>query len=340
MVHFTQHVDYLDGWRGVAIALLLVGHFFAIPGINLGTLGVNFFFVLSGLLMAQLLFIKEVPIDVFYRRRIARIFPVVMAFLLVIVLGYLVAGRKIEWLDVAAAAIFINNYVEGTTGPWRMPLGHIWSLCVEEHSYVVLSLIAIAARRQLANARTMVLLATACIAGFSVLYAVYYKGDVPAKLYLHTEVAAFGIFASAAILLCLRGRTVPKLHAAVFFFLVGFAIATHWWTVPGVVRTIAGVGALALAVNLMSGAPAWMHTALSLAPLRQLGLWSFSLYVCQQPFYMYYRYYGMNRYLAFALAIACGVAAYYLIEKPVRQWLNANWGTPRPIPPRFPAAPA
>lgn len=326
----TQHVYYLDGWRGLAIALLLVGHFFAIDGINLGTLGVNLFFVLSGLLMARLLFVQEVPIDLFYKRRIARIFPAVMAFLLLLVLGYIIAGRKIDWLDVAAAAFFVNNYIEGTTGPWRMPLGHIWSLCVEEHSYIVLSLLAIAARRKLAQARTLVLAATVCIAGFSILYALMYSGATLNKLNLHTEVAAFGIFASAAILLCLNGRTIPKLHAAVYICLAGFAVATHWWSVPAYVRTIAGVGALALTVNLLGAAPAWMHAMLSVAPLRQLGLWSFSLYVWQQPFYMYYRYYGMDRYVAFGLALACGIASYYLIEKPVRLWLNERWGRARP----------
>ena len=28
------HVDYLDGWRGLAIGLLLIGHFFAPPGLR------------------------------------------------------------------------------------------------------------------------------------------------------------------------------------------------------------------------------------------------------------------------------------------------------------------
>lgn len=322
----TKHVEYLDGWRGLAIVLLLVGHFFAIDGINLGTLGVNFFFVLSGLLMARLLFVQEVPIDLFYKRRIARIFPAVLAFLVLLLLGYLVAGRQVDWLDVGAAALFVNNYIEGTTGPWRMPLGHIWSLCVEEHSYIVLSLLALAARRKLANAKTLVLSATACIAGFSLLYAWMYSGPTLNKLNLHTEVAAFGIFASAAIVLCLGSRTIPKLHAIIYIGLVTFAIATHWWSVPAYVRTLAGVGALALTVNLLSGAPAWIHSILSVAPLRQLGLWSFSLYIWQQPFYMYYRYYGMDRYVGFGLALAFGIASYYLIEKPARLWLNAHWG--------------
>ena len=41
------HFDYLDGWRGLAIVLLLWGHFFPVPGINLGFIGVNFFFAVG-----------------------------------------------------------------------------------------------------------------------------------------------------------------------------------------------------------------------------------------------------------------------------------------------------
>jgi peptidoglycan/LPS O-acetylase OafA/YrhL len=51
---------YLDGWRGLSIALVLIGHFVPVPGINLGVLGVEFFFVLSGRLMAEILFIEHI----------------------------------------------------------------------------------------------------------------------------------------------------------------------------------------------------------------------------------------------------------------------------------------
>ncbi|MER8439084.1 hypothetical protein NKH36_02770 [Mesorhizobium sp. M1312] len=48
---------HLDGWRGLSIVLVLIGHFFPVPGINLGVMGVEFFFVLSGRLMAEILFV-------------------------------------------------------------------------------------------------------------------------------------------------------------------------------------------------------------------------------------------------------------------------------------------
>ncbi len=322
----TQHFQYLDGWRGLAIAFLLVGHFFPVEGLGLGSFGVSLFFVLSGLLMARLLFEKTVPLDVFFRRRVARVFPVALVFILAMVIAYLIAGRQIDWLDVAAAATFTNNYIESGTGPWRMPLGHLWSLSVEEHSYIILGLVAAAARRQLANPRVMVIAATVIAALFGVYYQLVSTEVELFRLNLHTEVAAYGLFASAAIVLCFSGRKIPQLPGWLFVFLFGFSLAAHWWSVPAAVRTIAGVGALALAVNLLSAAPKWLHAVLSIWPLRQLGVWSFSLYVWQQPFYMYYHNYGMSLPVALGLTFACALASFYLIEQPCRNWLNERWG--------------
>lgn len=53
----------LDGWRAAAIIGVLIGHFVQVPGFNAGRFGVELFFVLSGLLMAQLLFVKKLRFD-------------------------------------------------------------------------------------------------------------------------------------------------------------------------------------------------------------------------------------------------------------------------------------
>ncbi|CAH0287860.1 hypothetical protein SRABI118_03981 [Massilia sp. Bi118] len=39
------HIPYLDGWRGLAIVFLLIGHFLPVPGLNFGAIGVSLFFV-------------------------------------------------------------------------------------------------------------------------------------------------------------------------------------------------------------------------------------------------------------------------------------------------------
>ena len=51
-----SRVDYLDGWRGIAILLVLMEHFFGVREINVGRMGVDVFFVLSGMLMSNILF--------------------------------------------------------------------------------------------------------------------------------------------------------------------------------------------------------------------------------------------------------------------------------------------
>lgn len=322
----ATHLHYLDGWRGLAIFFLLVGHFFPIPGINMGAVGVNLFFVLSGVLMTRLLFIQQVPISLFYKRRISRIFPAVVAFVALVVIAYVALGKPVNVAEVLAAATFVNNYFIGVRGAQAMPFGHFWSLCVEEHSYIVLSLIAIAARRKLASATGMVVVAALAIGACAVWYAQLASAAPDnSTLRLQSEAAAFGIFASAALLLLFQGRALPRLPALAYPALMVLGTCLQWWSVPDPIRAVAGVATFALTINLLFNAPASVHAALSIRPLRQLGLWSFSIYVWQQPFYMLSKYHGLPPLAGLALAISCGVASFYLLEKPARAWINRKW---------------
>ncbi|MBK8386614.1 MAG: acyltransferase [Candidatus Accumulibacter sp.] len=324
-----NHVGYLDGWRGLAIFTLLLGHFFPVPGINFGTVGVNLFFVLSGLLMGGLLFEKREPIPRFYRRRIARIIPAHTAFLVIIAIVYFAIGLPFSLSEFVSALLFVNNYVLPDLGAGHavMPYGHIWSLSVEEHSYVALSLVAILSRKRLLSS----------VAGISALsvaivcFALYYQWVNPPKLafnqWLHTEVAAYGLFATA--LWVSAGRRLPKklnsASAAPVFLLIG--IVLHWWSMPLAVQRLVGVGCFAGAICVLSVTRGWFAVILSWAPLRQLGLWSFSMYLWQQPFYLWmHRDTRLSPMLALTAALICGLISYYLIERPARTYLNTHWG--------------
>jgi peptidoglycan/LPS O-acetylase OafA/YrhL len=321
----AQHIPYLDGWRGLAILFLLIGHFFPVSGINLGAVGVNLFFVLSGALMARILFIDRVPLPVFYQRRIARILPAVFFFLVAIVLAHAIFGKQIDWTETAAAATFLNNYFPGAPGAAIMPFGHIWSLSVEEHSYIVLSIVAVIAGKSLARVRT----ALGVLAVLSVLAGVWYWASYTGNRlgfdrWLRTEVSAFGIVFSALLLVCLHGRKPTRLPLIVFALLMALGFALQWWSVPAPLATIVGVGAFSLALNLLHLAQPAVHAALSWGPLRQLGLWSFSVYLWQQPFYLYVRKGGMSPVAGICLALFAGVLSYYLIERPARAFLNKD----------------
>ena len=323
----TQQIPYLDGWRGLAIACLLLGHFFPVPGINLGTVGVALFFVLSGLLMARLLFVQQVALGTFFRRRISRVFPSVAVYLLAVCAMFAVTGKSIALGELLPAMTFTNNYFQ--TRNWTMPLGHIWSLSVEEHSYVILSIVAYCCRSW---GRTRALSALAAVLAVTVMATAFYSflPDTPAPGFrLRTEVASFGIFASGFVMLAMWSK---KLRLSMPWIAPGglvLGLLAHWWSVPSGLTIIAGWGAFALAINAMPGAPRAFLALFELRCLRRLGMYSFSLYLWQQPWYQMVSHAGLTPWLGLLLAAITGVAAYYLVEKPARRYLNQRWA---PLP--------
>lgn len=328
--HEANHLPYLDGWRGLAILLLLTGHFFPVTGINLGLVGVNLFFVLSGLLMARLLFIKRVELPTFYRRRIARIIPSVLVYLGLVTLWFGVTDRGIDWVQVTAAASFTNNYFQSLDG--AMPLGHIWSLSVEEHSYVVLSLIAFLARKGLIRANHAVAAASMGMLLCAFLYwAAVSEAALAREFRMHSEVAAFGIFASAFLVIAWNGiKPASSSFMAPAFVAIG--ILAHWWSVPTALKVAMGCGCFALAINMLDRAPGIIRAALEIPALRKLGTWSFSLYLWQQPFYLMVHHEGMSPLAGAAAALAVGIAAHYAIENPARVYINRVWTGRAPVP--------
>ncbi len=93
-----DRIDYLDGWRGIAILLVLQSHFLPLSNwldIDSGRLGVDAFFCLSGLLMSNILFIKRTPLRDFYIRRASRILPAFLCFTTIVFsIGLITYGDK------------------------------------------------------------------------------------------------------------------------------------------------------------------------------------------------------------------------------------------------------
>lgn len=145
------YLPTLDGWRAVAIALVLFAHAsdsiqnaFGTSLLNnsdglrkLGMLGVQLFFGLSGFLITSKLIDEEsrhgrISLKSFYIRRAFRILPASLLFLAVA--GALACSGMIDisagrWLS---ALLFSANYTHADHS-WY--LGHFWSLAVEEHFY-------------------------------------------------------------------------------------------------------------------------------------------------------------------------------------------------------------
>lgn len=313
---------YLDGWRGLAVALLLVGHFFPTPGINLGNFGVNLFFVLSGLLMTKILVTDGIAIPVFYRRRISRIFPAFLFYLFVMTLVFFYFQQDVKWREFFSAITFTKNYFP-SDGADQMPFGHIWSLSVEEHSYIVLSGLAVLARIKRLKITTSLVLVVGAMLATCLFYYVTAPASQGYFLTHRSEIAALPIFAAGLFLLF--PSTANRFDWMVVPLAFTLAVIVQWWSIPYPVRIIVGSLALAICVGALGKADKWTLAVLSCKPLRLLGLWSYSIYLWQQPFYLLQEK-GLNSVLGVVLGILCGVASFYFIEAPARSYLNASWG--------------
>ena len=320
----ASRVLALDGWRGVAIALVLVGHFCPIAQINLARLGVDLFFALSGRLIAELLFQRNTPLPVFFFRRFSRVYPALAGFVVLCIIVFDATPLRVGARAALAALTFTQNYVS-VWGLRSALLDQIWSLCVEEHSYLALGAVAWAARRGLAGERLMVFALAAAAFANGVLRSDL-LGEGYYDVFWRTDVAAAPILI-AALAYLYRDRLASRLGPLSPWLLAIGALCKA--AVFGVaIRFGFGAVVLALAVISVETAPAWMQTALSNVALRRLGEASFSIYLWQQPFYELHAR-GAGAW-TLAAALACGFASYYGLEDPARRRLNA-W-RPRPAP--------
>ena len=198
-----QHIEYLDGWRGVAIGMVLLSHFFRIP-YDAGRFGVDLFFVLSGFLMARILFEQRTPIAAFYRRRISRIIPALLLFLGVVVGVYAARGDWIGDKQLIGILTFTRTYMQPPIWDMSVPVSNTWSLNVEEHCYLLLSLVAALAVLRGRAALVLGVLSLLTLMAIVIHRHFDHSSDIP--WLLNSECAATGLLASAAYRLRARGE--------------------------------------------------------------------------------------------------------------------------------------
>jgi len=343
-----NHIPHLDGWRGIAILVVLLSHFTA-PFQGGGTFGVDLFFALSGYLICGQLFIEHIPLDIFFERRFARVYPAFFIFTCAMFVymrfwpssHYVVPSRELFY-----TLTFLRTYLPLHNSIWaeKWPVGHIWSLNVEEHSYIWLALGA-ALSRNLQNPRIVAgffLLSVLLPVFFIVYYASCPQGQDQSPFYLHTECASLGLLAAAAYRLARHQfrflKTARPRYFPLAFLILGLCFYSE--EKPLGFAAVLTPLCLAIAINHMSESYNWILKALSQPILCWFGLCSFSIYLWQEFFYTPTAWsaalwegfsstmrdnplaediYGI---LAVLAATLLGAASYYLIENPLRSRLN------------------
>jgi peptidoglycan/LPS O-acetylase OafA/YrhL len=165
----------LDGWRAIAILLVILdhastyvprpllvgGHRIIMVWTGLGGYGVDIFFVLSGLIITSRLIDEQeasgqVDLRAFYIRRAFRILPLVVTYLITLcILAKLRAVSDFRWSDIVGSLFFFRNY-EGWYRESSISTAHFWSLSIEEHFYLFWPALFLLLRRRAAMATAAV----------------------------------------------------------------------------------------------------------------------------------------------------------------------------------------
>ena len=138
----TSYIKSLDGVRALAIVLVMLFHFYF--ALEIGWIGVQIFFVLSGYLITKILLVSKEKADFgpylkrFYWRRTVRIFPLYYVYLFLVTIIFFFVGKPSNFGDTAG---YLYTYTYNlqplfTSFTHDAFFTHFWSLCVEEQFYL------------------------------------------------------------------------------------------------------------------------------------------------------------------------------------------------------------
>lgn len=331
-----SYIPTLDGWRAIAILWVLIGH--AQPSIirthiltTLGSFdGVYLFFALSGFLICTRLLREEaatgtISLKSFYMRRLFRIQPAALTYLLVISLLGLAHVIALRWLGVVSATLMLRNFFPALTlGLREWYSAHFWSLAVEEHFYLLFPLtLALIPRRRLGTLTAAVILLEIwhTIVG---QHAALQRGI--GYIQFRTDMAINFILVGCVFAVALTHVRLAQFLERWLCPWVAVTFATLLFTLrslrfPDLRHALLIVVFPLLIVSTSLHPKSLSGQILELPPLRFLGRISYSLYLWQQLFVFPAVLPASDTlhshiFLCWAATFACALASYYLVERP------------------------
>jgi peptidoglycan/LPS O-acetylase OafA/YrhL len=312
-----RYIAGLDGLRAIAVLAVIVYHL-NVGWAQGGLLGVGVFFTLSGYLSTDLLLehwgkTGGLGLANFWIRRARRLLPALVVMLAVVITWVALLHRtQLGDLrgNVVAATLYMSNWwliVQHVSyfarfGP-PSPLGHLWSLSVEEQFYLIwpwLLLLGLRFIPERGRARTRPRLATATLilaaASAAEMALLYHPGFDPSRIYDGTDTRAFGLLIGAALAMMWPSRrrradtTVGTRRALDGVGVVGLVVVglLIWRTSQysaflyrgGLLILSLATAAIVLAVVYPGSV---LGRYLGMRPLRWLGVRSYGIYLWHYP---------------------------------------------------------
>lgn len=306
-----RYMPGLDGLRALSVLAVIVYHLNSswLPG---GLLGVGVFFTLSGYLITDQLLIewqstRRIDLKGFWIKRVRRLMPAMIFMLAIVSLWLLIFDRtRLFQLqgDFVSVFLYFNNwwlifhkvsYFESWGPP--SPIGHLWSLAIEEQFYFIWPLVLALVLRWV-NRRGIIFVLTlvGVLASILVMAFVYQPGMDPSRVYYGTDTRAFALLIGGALAVIWPSKKIAKQttgKSSVVLDLVGGAglvgILVMMFTTNAYNASLY-VGGLALfsvicaiVIAVVTHPASLLGKVMGSKPLRWLGKRSYSLYIWHYP---------------------------------------------------------
>lgn len=334
----SGYIPQLDGFRGIAVIFVLLGHALEFNqssakltkiGSSLAQLGVFLFFVLSGFLITMLLYRErletdEINIRRFYIRRLLRLGPALILFLLVVsTLIYVRLITDVPRYELLACIFYARNIFGRSQS-----LSHLWSLSLEEQFYLcwpmLFSILPI--KRSL----TIIVALTSLISlwrGLAIYWNLfdYNSGVYYVRPYFRFDSILIGgclaiALASRPGFLSLAKSVSRQLPAGLgWALLLGWSLIGEVWSRP-LYLTVQMILIVGLLGQLSIGESSWSQRIFRQSSVRYIGKISYSLYLWQQLFLVTKQpRWGILRQLPVSMLIpfALAVLSHRFFEGPI-----------------------
>ena len=335
----SGYLPSLDGWRAIAILAVVAvhDHTYLLFGYSLrslqnyGSLGVVLFFAISGVLIPWRILEEEAltgrfHLKLFYVRRLFRIQPAALVYLGVIA-ALAVAGLvEISWRHWSGALLMYENFLyRDDVANWTYGyfIGHFWTLAVEEHFYLLISLALFFIRGR--RLRTFLLALALVKAAQFVL-----QHRVPAPLLRRTYWQVQVLLWPTTAVIALRRPAVRAwaerwMQPVSIFGLTAILGAMAYRRSPNFLLNVLEYSFTLWVIATMVHPASWSTRLLEWRPLRFLGRISYSLYLWHVLFFSADSLAPVHSHvlavlsgprLKYVSALCAALVSYYLIEKP------------------------
>lgn len=337
----NNRIKALDLLRGLAVLLVIFRHWNVLPLLsNLGWLGVDLFFVISGFLISNLLFSeldKNGRIDLFrfFIRRGLKIYPLFLLLLILTLYATVLYSTGASFKPFLFELFFLQNYAGGL-------YVHTWSLAVEEHFYVLL---LICFSLFISKNKNNVLPMCIFFMAIPLLLRIYncLNGNHQNHFYTHTRIDSL----FAGVLFCYGWRyyrqkmlsfrqkagLILPLFSCLILFSFGF-INPESYLVQGPGFTVIAFACAGLLLYGL-GSPQTGNGTYKI--MGWIGFYSYAIYLAHIPVKILLEHFGIvettdrSNYLYFITyalsSILAGVVFSELVEQPVLRWRDRKLGS-------------